>query len=504
MGCAQSSGQTVRRIAAAVAVLLAPTAVRADGWHNAALATSSLDQWLQDVRTGIPDLAQRLGGSSLQSGRGSEAIKRAAESASAAPDQTARESARGGTIQANLTPQQRALLGRKANDCMDVLAFMDQGNIIPREFPNFQLGKMGEYRDAAKRLLGIMGAGGAEVVATRLRGELMGQSLPLPDRGVHVHANYYSDMVEVLQQLVKQGEVSEEIEDSLRQAATGRKDAPRAALAAKVEQALDAGANLTRLLERWAGSEDANRKHQIENRIHQRIGEAADDELLAAAQVPGAVPKIRQHLANEISQRLAKLDVLQLLQAMNEIADAEIQHAVDQDLAQRDPTYAQVKDRIPAIWKLAAAQNERVAQYARWHIANAFQRAPISHCLYWLAQGQQDLNQMIWQQVDARIQRADAERQAAYAETALAALRDKAAVTSSQLAAIELLVHLKRQQVVGEIVDLLPLAPRELWPSLGGLLRSLTGQEYGPRPGDGLAEVTVAIRQWREWWERNK
>ncbi len=94
--------------------------------------------------------------------------------------------------------------------------------------------------------------------------------------------------------------------------------------------------------------------------------------------------------------------------------------------------------------------------------------------------------------------------QAAYVETALATLRDKTAGTSSQLAAIELLGRLKQRQVVGEIVNLLPLRPANCGRRWAGCCAALTGQEYGPQPGDGLAEVTVAIRQWREWWEQNK
>jgi len=90
-------------------------------------------KWLHDVKAAIPpDFEQGLSSASSKSGHGAEDLKRAAESASAVSAATAKPARRGATIQANLTPQQQALLGRKANDCMEVLAFMDQGNIIPR------------------------------------------------------------------------------------------------------------------------------------------------------------------------------------------------------------------------------------------------------------------------------------------------------------------------------------------------------------------------------------
>jgi hypothetical protein len=52
------------------------------------------------------------------------------------------------------------------------------------------------------------------------------------------------------------------------------------------------------------------------------------------------------------------------------------------------------------------------------------------------------------------------------------------------------------------LVDKLPTLPRELWPRCGGALRKLTRQDFGPRPGDGAAELNAALAKWRTWLEK--
>jgi len=151
--------------AAVIWVVLSPVSLRADGWHNAALATASLDEWLSDVKRAIPDLDSRLGKSTLTAGRGPEGlIDRAAAAEGSAGDLPGGPDRRA-SIQSNLTAEQRALLGRKANDCVEVLAYMHPKNIIPREFPRFQLSKIPEYRKTAKQMLAMMGPEGSSAVA---------------------------------------------------------------------------------------------------------------------------------------------------------------------------------------------------------------------------------------------------------------------------------------------------------------------------------------------------
>jgi hypothetical protein len=136
-------------------------------------------------------------------------------------------------------------------------------------------------------------------------------------------------------------------------------------------------------------------------------------------------------------------------------------------------------------------------------MVNAFLRAPVTECLDWLAQDDPELQTLIWQQLDDRISRADAQRKSGYREVALAALGDNGAAQAKRIAAIDLLTRLKVPSAAGEVIELLPLLPLELRPRAGKLLRDLTGQNFGPFAGDGTVEVGIAVKKWREWWKAN-
>jgi hypothetical protein len=133
-------------------------------------------------------------------------------------------------------------------------------------------------------------------------------------------------------------------------------------------------------------------------------------------------------------------------------------------------------------------------------VENAFQRAPISQCLLWLGRGDEQLNNLIWEQIDGRIKRADAARRAGYRDVALAVLR--ADVNSdSRLAALDLLDRLKDPQAIGSLIESLTKLPREVCPRAGELLRKMTGQDFGPRPGDSIVDIHVAASKWEKWWK---
>jgi hypothetical protein len=86
----------------------------------------------------------------------------------------------------------------------------------------------------------------------------------------------------------------------------------------------------------------------------------------------------------------------------------------------------------------------------------------------------------------------------------LTVLKDEKTADASRVAALELLGQLKSHDGVGVVIDMLSKMPRGLWPAAGQMLRDVTGQDFGPREGDGFAQVGVAVKQWREWREKNE
>jgi len=460
----------VRRILLATAIfsgLVLPAA--GHGFHNAAMATRSLDEWLADVRRGIPNLDLGAGGTAeMRSGRDLDALR--SEAAQAGTPRPPARPTRRGSLDIRYSPQQQALLARKGNDCLEILAYMDPQNIYPSEFPNFQLSKIPEYQQAAKQLLKAMGPDGTRLVAGKIRQELM-QSVPSAS-DMTIRAGYHDDLLDVLTAGVLDGHMSSQELQDLKDSTQGVKDPTQQALADRVRRAISPDEMDLASLAEWAAnfSGDARLKTEISQALRKRLAEAS---------------------------------ILELLRAREAIADRAVCRQVESELSGRTPTYAELKDQVKDIWQLTGSADRQVATAARSHLAVAFQRAPIAHCLYWLGEDDRQFTALIWKQVDDRIARADAARREDYGKTAVEVLGDKEFNLESRKAAIDLLDRLKDRGTAKGVADELLGLPRELWPAAGRLLRNLTGQNLGPQEGDEISEVLDSAKKWQAWLRDN-
>jgi hypothetical protein len=206
----------------------------------------------------------------------------------------------------------------------------------------------------------------------------------------------------------------------------------------------------------------------------------------------------KRFTANQIAPMRG--DVFALLSALEE-ADASIRRQIIAELDETSPTYSQVADRLEQIVSLSRSEEKAVAAAARNQLVNAFQRAPISQCLRWLGRAEADLQELIWEQVDERIGRADETRRGGYRDSAVAVLGSDQSSVDSRKAALDLLVRLKDRAAVPGIVETLVQLPRELWAPAGDALRQLTGQDFGPSQGAGIDDVADARKKWRSWWK---
>ena len=490
----------------ALVLLLLQQPVSADGWHNAALATSSLDQWLNQSLAGLqaaaPNVKEQIGGANeLKSGRNIDDLKNRAKGSKPAAAAGKKPVMKGGKIQGQLTPQQQALLGQKARECMEILACMDPQNIFPAEFPTFQLQQIPNYRNAAKQMLRLMGPSGGSAISNQLRSELMGMS---PARGLIPHRDYYQELLDLLKDHAIEGNLTEQDLNDLLQAASGQKNGPQAALAEEIQKAIAQlkDVDIPVLLEWAAGADDAKRKQQFYAKVKSKLGEASVADLLAVKE-SDADSSTKQAAGRELAKRWNTAGPLELLQALASVDDAEVRRTAAAFLAQSSPKYAEVKEDLGEIWKFASSDDSALANGAHNQMVNAFLRAPISECLEWIAKGDENLEKLIWEQLDDRISRADAERRAGYRDVALAVLANRDAELESRKAAVDLLARLKDRQAVGPVIELLLPLPQDLRPRAGKLLRDLTHQNFGPLAGDGTAEVSVAVKKWREWWKEN-
>lgn len=202
-------------------------------------------------------------------------------------------------------------------------------------------------------------------------------------------------------------------------------------------------------------------------------------------------------------ERLRTSSVIDLL-VMFAKSEGAANVRVGDELSSRSPRYSEVKEDIQRIWQFTKSDTRKIAAAANSQMENAFQRAPISHCLYWIGQGDDKLSDLIWAQLDVRIKRAASDRKAAYHESALLVLAHKEANNETRRASLQLIQKVGQKDTVKRIVQMLPTLPRNIWPACGSTLKKLTGEDFGPREGDGLAEVVTITRKWRNWIESNK
>jgi len=183
-------------------LLFAAAPALADGWHNAALATGSLDEWKAEVKRSVPDLDQRLATAKVRAVHGAGALQELANNKQPVAGGAPRPRPVRGVVNA----RQAAVLQHQAANAAEVLAYMNSENIFPREFPRFQMDKMGEYRALAKQVLAAMGPQGSQEVVGRMQATLMGRE----GHRLKPHPEYHNDLIDVFGELVRNGDISPE------------------------------------------------------------------------------------------------------------------------------------------------------------------------------------------------------------------------------------------------------------------------------------------------------
>lgn len=345
-----------------LACLFAPTPARGHGWHNAALTTSSLEEWLGDVQRAIPDILKRANETELRAGRGLADLKKTRPNQGKGRPNASGDQ-RGRQILSTLTPQQQELLGRKADDALEALAFMDPNNIFPEEFPRFDLSKVPQYRETAVKLLKLMGPVGTRAVISELRAELMGMGRSTKARDYRVNPGYYDSLLALLHEGVATGQADSEDLQELRVAAKGFKPAPYDALARSVEETLLAAdaarEDLPKLADRLIAPRDGRIKELLAAVFAKRLAEASGEELAELMQHEAA--EVRQMAVVELSRRPEEMSIAQLIEAWTALPerDSQTRRVLYEIISKRAPQaenaelLAMLKSKDAALRKLA-------------------------------------------------------------------------------------------------------------------------------------------------------
>jgi hypothetical protein len=131
----------------------------ADGWHSVPLQTSSMEQWWAQNMTNLERAAPqppkgtqvqaagdknkttelRSGADAKKLGQGGQGSKPAEANKKSPGGKLQNQAQADNPLKGELSQQQKYVAGRIAADSLETLAYMDTRNIIPREFPDFDL-----------------------------------------------------------------------------------------------------------------------------------------------------------------------------------------------------------------------------------------------------------------------------------------------------------------------------------------------------------------------------
>jgi len=470
-----------------------------DGFHNAALVTNSLDQWVSQLSQKVPEVGQALSGGELRAGESLQELKKKAQGQAATGAQGGK-----GKLQTQLTAQQQAMLAElAANDCLEILAYMDPKNILPNEFPNFPLERCGEFRSTAKRLIRLMGAQGTSAVAQQLRAELLGNGKPSIPGDLTTVDSYRKDLLDLLSQGVEAGELSEADQSALEEAVRAAGKGPQSELAKEVGEILEAGPfgqkSVKELVELYSQRGQSPRtKQAILNAIHKKLAESSVAELEEILESKADL-RVRVDVQKELERRVSEGTELDLVELLETSKSKTLRTTAETALKDRKPKFAQLEPQIRGLAKLLDARNLQAAQAARAQLERAFRIAPLSRCLAWLGKEGPKLDEVIYAQLDYKVDRAQPDRRQEYLQTCLAVVEDSKAPEAAQRGALRVLARLGERAAVKPLVDALPKLSRRLWPEVGKALQQLTGKDYGPKQGDGLAELNEARKKWQQW-----
>jgi hypothetical protein len=339
------------------------------------------------------------------------------------------------------------------------------GVTIPREVKQSPVRYVGTFNSVY--------AGQARNPLTRDRAMVTEPNLP-PERIVQqtllMNPTYHGDLVALLKKFHDAGLLTSDLSKHLKTCMAGKKPKELRQFAADVARAM--GLSI---------SPDTPLADLVDN-----LAKATDSV-------------VRKKLLAEVPKRLPAAGVLELLRVLDAVSDEGLRRAVVAQLSARQPTYKAIEKDLPEILRYAGSSKSAAAAAAREQVANAFQRAPMAQCLETLAQVDGPLGALIWRQVDGRIARAGPEKLAEYRRVAAALLEPGVGSSKSKAPAVELLGRMKDDQSVDELIAALPGLPSDLWVKAGETLQAATGQDFGPKSGDGAPEVQAALRKWRAW-----
>jgi hypothetical protein len=475
----------------------------ADGWHNAALFTGDLDNWAKQEAQGLP-LTRDEGSASTKTKLKVGAGRPPGKAGAAEPDATSVAEQRLG---GNLNAQQRNQLMMKAQNFVEVLAYMRSDNILMPEFPNFNHALIPKYREKAYELLQRSGSAGTHAALEQLRNLLMGGGPSGDVQGFH--PDFVRQMLSMFEGGLKANHFSaSELLELL--ALTDTRQVQIAKLATAVREAINTHLELVAKLELAEQAKGEKRVHDLVlNMVRSSLQSAAASELIAALKSPSIPASVRQQVGLRLEKQLSQLDWVGLLLVVQSVEEPGIRNAARQVLRTKSPQIADLTQHAAELASLVgdpdavvSGEAKRVLQLA---VTN-FRSADAPAVLDFLASavGNPTLGGAAVPELARKLANMAASDRDAYRSACQAVLSNRQAAAAQVEAALWLLSRLSSKEQIDKpsvrvLVDALPQLQKTAFASAGRALQAMTGQNFGPTAAMSIGQVVAVQNRWQQW-----
>lgn len=458
-----------------------PSLSIADGWHNPILGNKGFKEWAKDVK----DLLPQKDGKEINN----KGDKRDSKVGSIPQ------------VDAKLLETNKEILKRKGWDAVKVLAHMEPENIIPSEFPNFDMGGIPQCRRDCKKFLMETGYIGATVVVNQLVNALTGVAGFEP--GIIISPSYEQDMVDVLRSHIAAGRINSEQIKNLLNACKGSKPNQRTKqLAQKVRESIDISQlDIVTIVTMANVAQDRTWKNFLLREFKSRLESSALSDQITILKFPILINPINKWVLDSVFRNfdnLSPMDKLTLLSVDN------IQTIQRQQLISNLKKPSKLKnnqlERLAEILALLKSENSDIRKFAKIQAKFLYVQSPITTCILHSALTDPQGRELLTNIIDKKIARASNERKNKYKKQAQEILMDPSRHKEQKKQAIYVLEKMGAALVLAKS---LINVEKSLQVNCGKALKRITGKSFGPASPVGKFKLSAIQKKWIQWLEDN-
>jgi hypothetical protein len=458
-----------------------PSLSIADGWHNPILRNKGFKEWAKDVKELLP----QNDGKEINNKREKRDSK-----IELIPQ-----------VDSKNLEKNKEILKRKGWDAVKVLAHMEPENIIPSEFPNFDMSGIPQCRRDCKMFLMETGYIGAAVVVNQLVNALTG--VGGFETGIILSPSYEQDMVDVLRSHFAAGRInSDQIKDLLNACKGSKPDERTKQLARMVRENVDISQlDILTIGSMANNAQERKWKNQLFREFKRQLESAALSDQIKILKLPILTNPLKKLVADSVFNNfnnLSPMDKLTLL-STDTILSSQRRKLIS-NLNKPSRLKKNQLESLEEILTLLKAEKSDVREAAKIQAQFLYVQAPITTCILHSALPDPQSRELLTKVIDKKIARASKERKNKYKTQAKEILIDPSRRKEQKEQAIYVLEKMNAAVVLAKsLVDV----ETNIQVNCGIALKRITGQSFGPASPVGKFKLSAIQKAWLEWLEND-